>query len=42
MIACISLLDGIVMAVLVSPAWLVAGISGAVLTQFGQKYIRGD
>ncbi len=42
MIVCISLLDGIVMAVLVSPAWLVAGISGAVLTQFGQKYIRGD
>ena len=42
MIACISLLDGIVMAVFVSPAWLIAGISGAVLTQFGQKYVRGD
>lgn len=42
MLACISLLDGVVMALLASPAWLAAGLSGAVLTRFGQKYVRGD
>ncbi len=42
MIACISLLDGIILAVLASTAWLVAGIGGAALTHVGQKYIRGD
>lgn len=42
MIACISLLDGIVMAVFISPAWLLAGIGGLILTLTGQKYIRGD
>lgn len=42
MIACISLLDGIVLAILASPAWLVAGIGGAALTHAGQNYIRGD
>lgn len=42
MIACISLIDGIVMAFFVSPVWLAAGIGGAVLTTTGQKFIRGD
>ena len=42
MLACISLLDGVVMALLASPAWLIAGLSGAVLTRLGQKYVRGD
>ena len=42
MIACISLLDGIVMAVMVSPEWLAAGIVGVILTLLGQKYVRGD
>lgn len=42
MLACISLLDGVVMAVLISPAWLTAGITGTTLTMLGQKYIRGD
>lgn len=42
MIAGMSLLDGILMAALVAPAWLLAGVAGAVLTQFGQRYVRGD
>ncbi len=42
MIACISILDGIVLTLLASPAWMVAGIGGMVLTRLGQKYIRGD
>lgn len=42
MIACISLIDGIVMAVYVSPVWLTAGIAGAALTYFSQRYVRGD
>jgi 4-hydroxybenzoate polyprenyltransferase len=42
MLACISLLDGVVMAFFASPVWFVAGLFGAVLTHFGQKYVRGD
>jgi len=42
MIAGISVLDGILMAAFVSPAWLSAGIVGALLTHYGQKFIRGD
>ncbi len=42
MLASISLLDGIVMVSFVSPVWLLPGLSGAVLTHFGQKYVRGD
>jgi 4-hydroxybenzoate polyprenyltransferase len=42
MLASISLLDGIVMGVFVSSFWLVAGISGMVLTRLGQRYVRGD
>ena len=42
MIAAISLLDGVVMAVLASPAWLLAGLIGALLTFASQRYVRGD
>lgn len=42
MIAAISLLDGTVMAVLASPVWLLAGVSGTLLTIAGQRYVRGD
>lgn len=42
MIAGISLLDGIIMALFVSPLWLTAGIGGAVLTALGQRYVKGD
>jgi hypothetical protein len=42
MLAAISLIDGCILAVLVAPAWLVAGIAGSVLLNQGQKLVRGD
>jgi 4-hydroxybenzoate polyprenyltransferase len=42
MLAGISVVDGIVMAVLVSPSWVAAGLAGAFLTRAGQRRIRGD
>jgi len=42
MLAGISLLDGIVLAILVSFPWLLAGAAGALLTWAGQRYVRGD
>lgn len=42
LLAGISLLDGAVLAVLVSPLWLAAGIGGACLTLAGQRFVRGD
>jgi len=42
MLACISLLEGILMAVLAWPAWFVPGLTGAGLARFGQRYVRGD
>lgn len=42
MLAGISLLDGLMMAVIVHPLWLLAGICGAALTHLGQRYVRGD
>src|ERR1039457_2756767 len=42
MLAGISLLDGIIMAVLASPAWLFAGIAGFLLTCSGQRFVTGD
>jgi 4-hydroxybenzoate polyprenyltransferase len=42
MLACICLLDGLIMAVFLSPAWLLAGIAGTLLTRYGQRYVRGD
>lgn len=41
-LACISLLDGVIMAFWASPAWFLAGVGAAVLTHLGQKYVRGD
>jgi 4-hydroxybenzoate polyprenyltransferase len=42
MIAGMSVLDGLVLAVWHSPAWLFVGIGAAALTHFGQRYVRGD
>ncbi len=42
MIAAMALLDGLVLALLVSPIWLVAGVAMMLLTRFGQRYVRGD
>jgi 4-hydroxybenzoate polyprenyltransferase len=42
MLAGIALLDGLILAVLVSLPWLLAGIAGALATWFGQRYVRGD
>ncbi len=42
MIASISILDGIVMALFTSPFWLLAGCAGAGLAHLGQRYVRGD
>ena len=42
MIAGFSLVDGLLLAVLVSPGWFFAGIAGAVLTLLGQRFVRGD
>jgi len=42
MLAGISLLDGIMMAVLFSFPWLLAGVAGSLLTWAGQRYVRGD
>jgi 4-hydroxybenzoate polyprenyltransferase len=42
MIAYISLLDGVAMSLFSSPVWIMAGMGGTVLTQYGQKYVRGD
>lgn len=42
MIAAMGLVDGIALAVLLSPLWLFAGLATVVLTRWGQKYVRGD
>jgi 4-hydroxybenzoate polyprenyltransferase len=42
MLACISLLDGLIMAVFVSPSWFATGLIGMILTRLGQRYVRGD
>ena len=42
MLAGISLLDGVVMAIFVSPLWLAAGAAGTLLTWAGQRHVRGD
>lgn len=42
MIAAISVVDGIIMAVLASPLWLAAGIFCSVMTLLGQKLVKGD
>jgi len=42
MLAAMPLLDGVMLAVLVHPAWLLAGVVGMGLTRAGQRYVRGD
>lgn len=42
MIAGMSILDGLVLAVLVNPWWIFVGLLAAAMTRFGQKYVRGD
>jgi len=42
MLAGISLLDGIVLALLLAFPWLLAGMAGALLTWAGQRHVRGD
>lgn len=42
MIAAMAVLDGVVLAVVVTPVWLLAGAALALLTRFGQRYVRGD
>jgi 4-hydroxybenzoate polyprenyltransferase len=42
LLAGISLLDGVLMSLFVSPAWMIAGIAGTILTWYGQRFVRGD
>ncbi len=42
MIAGMAMLDGMLLAVVISPYWLLAGIGAAILTRLGQRYVRGD
>jgi 4-hydroxybenzoate polyprenyltransferase len=42
LLAGISLLDGVLLAFLVQPQWLAAGVAGFLLTLAGQRYVRGD
>lgn len=42
MLAGICLVDGIMLAVLVTPLWLLAGVSGSVAMLLGQRFVRGD
>lgn len=42
MIAGMAVIDGALLAMVVAPVWLVAGIALALLTRFGQRYVRGD
>jgi 4-hydroxybenzoate polyprenyltransferase len=42
LLAGISLLDGILLALLVAPAWLAAGAGGFFMTLAGQRFVRGD
>jgi 4-hydroxybenzoate polyprenyltransferase len=41
-IAAMGITDGLVLAVLRDPAWLLAGGAAAALTWAGQRYVRGD
>jgi 4-hydroxybenzoate polyprenyltransferase len=41
-IAAMSITDGLVLAWLRDPAWLLAGLAAAALTWAGQRYVRGD
>ena len=41
-IACVALLDGVMLAVWVHPAWLVTGLIGVAATRVAQTQVRGD
>jgi 4-hydroxybenzoate polyprenyltransferase len=42
MLAGISLLDGVIMALLVQPLWLMIGAGGSIVIWEGQKFLGGD
>jgi 4-hydroxybenzoate polyprenyltransferase len=42
MIACVSLVDGAMLALWVYPVWLLAGLLGVALTRAAQTQVRGD
>lgn len=42
LLAGIPLLDGMILAILVHPAWLLAGVAGALLMLGGQRVVSGD
>ncbi|WP_157960349.1 UbiA family prenyltransferase [Marinimicrobium alkaliphilum] len=42
MIAAMGLLDGLVLAIALHPAWLLAGVAVTLLTRLSQRYVRGD
>jgi 4-hydroxybenzoate polyprenyltransferase len=42
MIAGMSLLDGVALALILHPAWLAVGVLAAGATHIGQRYVRGD
>ncbi len=42
LIAGMSLVDGLYLAVAAAPGWLAAGIAASILTRLGQRYVRGD
>lgn len=42
MIAAMPLVDGLILAVLLSPVWLIAAVLAMALTRLGQRYVRGD
>jgi 4-hydroxybenzoate polyprenyltransferase len=41
-IAAMGVTDGVVLALLRDPAWILAGLVAAAFTWFGQRYVRGD
>lgn len=42
MIAGMGVVDGLFLALLVHPAWLLAGLVATALTRLSQRYVRGD
>jgi 4-hydroxybenzoate polyprenyltransferase len=42
LIAAMGVVDGLFLAVAVSPIWLAAGVGAAILTLLGQRVVRGD
>lgn len=42
MIACMGIVDGIFLAVVIHPFWLVVGVLATLLTRLSQRYVRGD